>query len=294
MTDSTGTVILRGVKLHDSGSNLQSFARQGVGAGSWFFAQVMQDGRFGETHDYHLRHGDLTLTRVTVDGSSQISYMYLRRFGHGVSMSIEGDPAGGVFVWIEAAAVQGPTASPDAWGTKVARVKWVNGATRWPSSAGVDLFDPFPSAYHVGPSLDVAASLITVRHMASDMSMSYTVFDLDAFKAGDYSSPLADIPTIRPPGPGQGWGMMPGGQSIAILTGRNTSAANPPPGDTELTTFDATGRVLYQKRLVDLPDLQWREPEGVQPFAMPGVVCNGWGSGPSTARVASIVARPVT
>jgi len=282
-TASTGTPVLAGVALHDGGSVMQSFARTGP-AGSWFFAQVMQEGRFGQSHAYHLEHGDLTLTHVSADGTRRLSYMYLRGFGHGEAMSVQwANP--GIYVWIEAVSVQGPTDFADGFGTEIARFKWQPRATITPWSAGVRLFDPEPGQYRVAPGVDAGHNLITVRWMTAASVTSYSAYRLDAFTAGNFT-PLYTIAAPPAPGTGQGWAMIPGGGSIAWLTGDHTSSSNPLPGDTLLTTFGASAGQLF---LADSPGMTWREPEGVQ--FLSGQACNGWASGTSAARRANIWCR---
>jgi hypothetical protein len=282
-TASTGTPVLSGVALHDGGAVMQSFARTGA-TGSWFFAQVMQEGRFGQSHAYHLARGDLTLTHVSADGTRRLSYMYLRGFGHGEAISVQwANP--GIYIWIEAVSVQGPTSFPDGFGTKIARFRWAPRATITPYSAGVRLFNPRPGEYRVAPSVDVRHNLITVRWMTAASVTSYSAYRLDAFTAGNFT-PLYTIAAPPAPGTGQGWAMIPGGGSADWLTGDHTSSSNPPPGDTLLTTFGAATGQLF---LADAPDMHWREPEGLQFLA--GQVCNGWATGTSATRLANVWCR---
>jgi hypothetical protein len=246
----------------------------------------MQDGRFGQSHTYHLQHGDLTLTHL--DGGGRImSWMYLLGFGHGETISVQAAHPG-LWIWVEAVSARGPTAFADGFGTQIARFRWQAGATIRPLSPGVELYNPNPGTFHNAPSLRLADGLVAARYMTADAHEHTAVYELGGFLAHRYV-PVRVLDRPSYPGTGQGWALMPGGETIARLTGDHYSPANPPPGDTQLTIYDAGG-IVSQEPILDGLDLSWREPEGVQPAA--GQICYGFASGPATGRRASIYSRP--
>jgi len=261
---------------------MQSFARTST-AGSWIFAQVMQAGRFGHSHAYHLEHGDLTLTHLSSDGRLILSWMYLKGFGHGEAISVQ--PAHpGLWVWLGAVSRQGPGANPDGFGTKIARFKWEAGKTITPSSPGVRLYNPHPGTWRNSVSISPGGGLIAARFLNDDGTAATDIYNLADFLARRYE-PVLRIP--RPPaaGVGQGWALLPSGDRIGWLTGTAYSESNPPPGNTKLTVYDAGG-VISQTAITAGLGLTWREPEGLQSIG--GQICYGFASGPSDARRASI------
>lgn len=279
---ATSTLILNRVKLHDAGSVMQSFARTSP-AGTWITAQVMQEGRFRRSHAYHLAHGDLTLTHLSANGRSVLSFMYLRGFGHGEAISVQAAHPG-LWIWIEAVSRQGPDASVDGFGTKIARFRWEPGRAITPTSSGVKLYDPHPGTYRNAPSVSPGGGLIAARYMLGDGTSATDVYVLSEFLAHRYT-PILHIPRPHAPGTGQGWALMPKGDSIAWLTGDHYSPGNPPPGDTKLTIYGPDG-VISQTPITSGLSLTWREPEGVQSIG--GRLCYGFASGPATGRRASV------
>jgi hypothetical protein len=283
-TSGRGAALLRGVRVHDN-TVMQGFARTSPD-GSWIFTQVMQDGRFGQPSGYHHAHGDLTLTHVGEDGTRILSWMYLRRFGHGQSIAIQ-HAHPGLWIWLEAAAVQDP-GGPDAFGTRIARFRWDAGRTITPQSAGVELYDPNPGTSLNAPA--ITGSLIATQYRDGAGAAAVAVYPLASFLARNYT-PLTRIPRPDPPGISQGWGLLPDGVSVIWLTGTRTSSANPPPGNTLLTAYDATG-ITGQVLVTDAPAMAWREPEGVHVSA--GQVCYGFASGQPGAFRANVYCRSAT
>jgi len=292
MTDSVGTAVLTGIALHEAGSVMQSFTRSNPSpTGTWFFAQISGDGVNGLPSAAHIRLGDLTITHKSADGGTEMSIMYLQGFGHGEAISLS-FASPGLYLWLECASQQGPTTNVDGWGTKIARVLYNGGATVTPYDPSVTIYDPFPGQYRLSPSIDPTSNRIAIRHMDASFNESYVIYDLTAFAAGDFSTPLLTIPLISPsPGTQQGWTLLPGGASIGLLTGDHTSGTNPsPPGDTLLTEFNGSG-IISQRRLTEATGLVWREPEGLDSVSVTGLICNGWTSGPSTAYKANVYSR---
>jgi hypothetical protein len=278
------TRILNQARLHD-GTVMQAFARPSA-TGSWYFAQVTEGGRFGQSHDFHLAHGDLTLTHLAADGTRVLSWMFLRGFGHGVSIATELDD-GGAWIWIEAVSANDPDGvNPDGFGTKVARFRWKAGATI--TAAAVALYDPHPRTLRNGPSL--AGPLVAARYTTLDGEHATDVYGKAAFLARDFSEPLAHLPKPPGMGTGQGWRLLPGGDRIALLTGDAYSPSNPPPGNATMTIYDAAG-VVSSEHLTAGAALTWHEPEGVAIIG--GRLCYGLASGDAGARRATVYSRPL-
>ena len=286
----TGPPVLAGVTLRDKRSGMQSFAR--IPGGGWLFTQVTQ-GRPG-TARWHSRRGDLTLSCVADDGSRVLSWMHLKGFGHGQSVSVQ--PAtDGLRIWVEAVSVQGPDTNPNGYGTQIARFTWAPRRTITPWSPGVELYDPVPRCFRVSPSLSAADHLIGARYMTDDSKHHVAVYPLDRFLARDYT-PVRVIAEPPPPPPRptpQGWALLPGGTRVVLLTGDHYPAAGPPPGNTKLKVYGAGG--ITQQAVTDAPGLRFREPEGVQPGPA-GQVCYGFASRPRRRRLsmrANIYCRDV-
>jgi hypothetical protein len=281
---ATGTRILGQVELHDAASVMQGFARTGP-TGSWITTQVMQTGRFGLSHAYHLAHGDLTLTHLSATGKTVFSWMYLRGFGHGQVISLQPRDGGGFWVWAEAVSKQGPGGDPNGFGTQIARFKWVAGRTITPTSAGVRLYDPHPGTWRNSAQLSPGGGQIAVHYTSGDGGAATDVYGLEDFLAHRYN-PVLHIPhPAGLPPYGQGWALMPTGDRIAWYTGTAYSAASPPPGNTRITVY-GTGGVISQTFITDGLGLTFREPEGIQVIG--GRLCYGFASGPASGRRASV------
>jgi hypothetical protein len=260
---------------------MQGFARTSPD-GTWIFAQVTQDGRFGRSEDWHHAHGDLTLTHVSEDGTRVLSWMYLKGFGHGQSVAItHAHP--GLWIWLEAVA---EPSGADAFGTRIARFKWSAGKTITPTSAGVELYDPNPGTSLNAPA--IAGSLIAAQYRDTAGGVHVAVYPVAGFLARNYTATVR-LTRPEPPGTSQGWGLLPGGTQVVWLTGTRTTGANPPPGNTFLTTWDAGG-VTGQQLVTDAPGMAWREPEGVHIGG--GLVCYGFASGEPGAHRANVYCRP--
>lgn len=276
-----GTPVITGVRLQDS-TVMQSFAQARVG-GDWVTAQVMQDNRFGQTHDFHAEHGDLTLTHMSTDGKRILSWMYLHGFGHGQSFSVQlAHP--GFWIYTEAVSIQGPTSTTDGFGTSIARFKWAARHSILPTSEEVDIYNPHPGTFHNSPSVN--GSQIAVRYMTADKRLHVSIHDLADFLAHNYT-PITTIDLPRMHGTNQGWTLLPM-MRIASLTGDPYSDSNPDPGDTILTVLDVNG-IVELVPVMEARSLVWREPEGVH--AEGDNVLNGFASGQAGARRANIYRR---
>lgn len=277
-----GTAAVTRAVMHGTTSGMQSEARTSA-TGTWIIAQVTQSGRRGLTQAQHGAAGDLTLSHVS--GGKTVSWMYLRGFGHGESVAVQ-PSARGFWVWAEAKSTLSHTPFPgDAFGTRVARFRWRAGATIWPSSRGVQVFDPVPGSYYVTPSLDLADGLIGIRYMDAAGAVHVVTYGLGQFTARHYE-PVTSITLPPPPGTDQGWALLPGGKTVAVLTGDHYTAANPAPGDTVITWYGSSGAVTASAADQVAASLSYREPEGLTVAG--GSLCSGFTSGGSSARRASV------
>lgn len=268
------TTVLTGAALTGP-SPQQSFVSDGNG--NWIFAQVT----------YPVGPGNMTLTKIASDGTI-LGSMYLKGFGHGLSIGVE--PVGSTtYLWTEAVAASEPalggSASAGYYGTKIARFAWQDGATLTSTSPGVSLY--LGNQPEETPSVDAARDLIAVHYWSpSSSQFRYVVYDLSEFEAHNYV-PLANV--VDPPytATSQGWTLV-SGRAIARLEGDSYSATNPAPGNTVLTTLDMDGTVLSRQLITAMPDLDYREPEGVTQAGL--LVCEGFASGPAgTFHYANIV-----
>lgn len=236
--------------------------------------------------------GDLCLNRLDYKGQL-LGHMYLRRFGHGVSMGVQRDARdGGTWIWTEADAENG-------FGQGVARFHFSNGAVRTRSQVAVRR--PVPDSINNQPSVCMTSKRIAVRYRDQANRPRYRVWDLDAFVAGRYADPVADIAQVGvhpdPAVPFQGYALH--GDVIyqvagsAYDTGTNPVAGR---GNAYLSSVSLTsGRLLQRARTVAGYQLSHREPEGVavRATAHPKVYF-GLASGAVGARRFSILVKDDT
>src|SRR5690606_24631996 len=106
--------------MHSS-SVPQSFAFHPQ-TGEIFVLQVESTNEYGSWKEHNSR-GDLSLTHLSPDGSEILGHMYLRGFGHGVSMAVEAD-GNDVYIWTE---VDAQPAGESARGNKLGRFRYEPG-----------------------------------------------------------------------------------------------------------------------------------------------------------------------
>ncbi|MFE6850115.1 teichoic acid biosynthesis protein C [Streptomyces sp. NPDC057674] len=273
----------------------------------------------GDTRDLH---GDLAITEWTLGadtaegaGSARITgFMYLRGFGHGVGIGVE--PSGSsTYLWTEVDAVQ-DTTNGTSRGRRLCRFKFASSSTPLDAtSTSLQKFTPVPGSVNNTAGIDPLNNRLVVRYSLN--GMHYRIFDLAAARAGDFSTPLAEIaePAIsidrnRYGQPSfQGYAVA--GQYLYMLHGNSYGytqdhdgdASTPkivisPPGEgnTHLTSVDLnTGQIIrtfHSKAGYTLP---FREPEGlavqIPKASEPGVfrLCMGFASGDTPgARTASV------
>ncbi|MGW2281878.1 phage baseplate protein [Streptomyces sp. NPDC001770] len=175
--------------------------------GHIYLAQVTQGGLrlAGESAPVsstdRIEHGDLTITKWDMSGSV-LGYMYLRGFGHGMSIGIE--PVGGnAYLWTE---TDGETVSDPAdedhvkktsRGRRLARFPFVNAQTLDSSSPTLAKFTPVPGATTYSATVDPVYGRLAIRYLDTDGVMKFQVHDLDLARLNIWSEPLATISELN-------------------------------------------------------------------------------------------------
>ncbi|WP_225822897.1 Teichoic acid biosynthesis protein C (Precursor) [Streptomyces naphthomycinicus] len=232
--------------------------------------------------------GDLCLNRLDQEGG-HLGHMYLKGFGHGVSMGVQHAADGTVWIWTETDALAG-------YGRGVTRFRFVSGATRTPRD--VKVRHPVEGSRTNQPTVCPATGRLAVRYRLHG-GPRYRIWDLAAFTARDYASPLADLPqTGAHPDPGvpfQGFALH--GDHLYQLAGSAYDPRTNPPaghGDTWLSCLDIrTGELLARHRTEAAWSLDHREPEGlaVRSTGTPRLYM-GFASGREGARKFSLYYKP--
>lgn len=259
---------------------------------------VLQSFAFDDTH-HHLyvlqvtahghAAGDLCLNKLDHTGR-RLGHMYLKGFGHGVSMGVQRDANdGSVWIWTEADARHG-------YGRGVTRFHFSHGAVR--TAADVTIRRPVEDSVNNQPSVCMASRRIAVRYRDAANRPRYRVWDLDAFVAREYGDPIADFAQTGahpdPKVPFQGYALY--RDCVYQLAGTAYAPKTNPParrGNTHVSSIDIrTGELLQRERTEAGHSLTHREPEGiaVRGGATPRVHI-GFASGPLGARRFSIFVK---
>ncbi|MEU1406346.1 Tat pathway signal sequence domain protein [Streptomyces sp. NPDC005728] len=247
---------------------LQSFAFDNTNK-HLYTVQLVQGGRIlpGETRAYtgteRDTSGDLCITRLDWQGYI-IGRMYLKGFGHGVSIGVE--PSGNsAYLWTETNALA--DSNNDGYGTKIARFKFANGTVVQSDSQQVTRFDPVPGSDHNTVAVDPVNNRIAHRYRVNGTTWKYSLYDLATFKAGTFTA-LATItqPSVLTGPTFQGYTTM--GQYLYTLdgtaytydsNGNQTSTSN-----TYVTSIDWNTGTVFERRLSNAgQSLFYREPEGL-------------------------------
>ncbi|MFI8105818.1 Tat pathway signal sequence domain protein [Streptomyces sp. NPDC086023] len=240
------------------------------------------------TGDERARYGDLCVTRLDWHGSI-IGRMYLKGFGHGVSIAAE--PAGNsAWLWTETDSVEAanPSYPTDptkniGWGSRIGRFKFSNGAVLTPTSSKLTKFSPVAGADRTTIAVDPANNRLAVRYRLAG-TFQFGLYDLAAFKAGTFTQ-LAHVtqPTVLA---SDFQGFTSYGQYLYLLEGKAYSSTNPAPGNTYHTVIDWNTGSVAERRLTEAgASLPFREPEGlaiqIPDTATPTAVrlCTGFASG---------------
>ncbi|QNP73285.1 Tat pathway signal sequence domain protein [Streptomyces roseirectus] len=223
-----------------------------------YTAQLTQGGRIlaGESAAVsgadRSRNGDLCVTRLDWRGTVT-GRMYLKGFGHGVSIGAE--PVGtSTYLWTETDAV--PDSQGNGYGTRVARFRFTDGAVLTTGSTSLVRHDPVPGSDHNTVALDPVHSRIAHRRRA-DGVWTYALYDLVTFKAGVFE-PLATLtqPDVLTGPTFQGYATL--GRHLYTLDGTALS------DNVHLTAVDWNTGAVLERQLTDAGgELFYREPEGM-------------------------------
>ncbi|MCB5168460.1 hypothetical protein LG634_27010 [Streptomyces bambusae] len=280
---------------------MQSFGIDPV-TGEVFVLQVVEGGLrlAGEstapTGAQRRYAGDLCVTRLSAAGAIT-GHMYLRGFGHGVSMGVEHHD-GVSRLWTETDSLPMGSGVPEeekeGYGTAVTHFEFRNGTVVDRGSALLAApYRPVAGATNVTCTIDPTTNRVIVRFKSG--SMTFESYDLDRARAGDWV-PLARITQPDAHGVFQGYASL--GGVLYMLAGQAYSATVAPPGNTWLTAVDwATGAVLDQQFVSAAPGLELREPEGMAVSVRSGVPHVHFGfageePGPRTCTVLSLSGAP--
>ncbi|MFJ2823476.1 hypothetical protein ACIO7M_20495 [Streptomyces toxytricini] len=287
-------------RLHNS-TVMQSFGIDPV-TGDVFVLQVVEGGltlpgesgpRTGRQRAYA---GDLAVTRLDQAGTIT-GHMYLRGFGHGVSMGVEHHD-GVSRLWTETASVpmgsNMPEEEKDGYGTAVTHFAFHSGTTLSQGSAQLaPAYRPVSGATNVTCTIDPTTNRVVVRFKSG--AMMFESYDLDRARAGDWT-PIARIAQPDAKGTFQGYASL--GRVLYMVAGNGYSDTVKPPGNTWLTAVDWTdGSVLDQQFTTAAPGLELREPEGMAVSVRGGVpyVHVGFAGeepGPRTCTIVSLSGAP--
>lgn len=211
--------------------------------------------------------GDLAITKMERNGAV-VGLMYVRGMGHGVSLNAEA-VGSDTYLWMEADAALDGTF---AYGQKIGRLKFVDGATVDSASVDVEKFDPVPGNRRVLCAIDFPNDriLISRADMTPQRVRTYTVYSLTDFRLGIYTELFPTFPRI---------GLEAVFQNIVLyglyayqMEGGSYSGSNPPPGNCYVSVLDITTGALVERVFNDTAvGLSHREPESLNvDYGVPG------------------------
>lgn len=262
-----------------AGTVMQSFTFDNVNR-RLFVAQLMN----GSTS---AANGDLAISRLDFSGNL-LDHMYLKGFGHGVSIGVE--PSGSTsYLWTEVDAAPG-AGDGTARGTRLARFAYSAGATYTNTSSQLAKHKPIAGTEQTA-AVDPINNRLVVRYRDASGAFRFVIFDLAAAAKGDFSAPLANVATPTGLGTFQGYTLY--GSYLYLFTGNAYSSSNPDPGNARLTSIDVNTGTPKQKSVLTKAgaSLTYREPEGLAIYRTAGGETRlflGFASGSAGARKANI------
>lgn len=229
-------------------------------------------------------NGDLCITELDFAGN-QLGHMFLHGFGHGVSIGAE--PAGtSTYLWTEVDSV-------NSRGTRLARFRYVNGATLDRTSSALQKHQPIAGIDTVTCATDPINQRLVMRYRLNG-SFRYATYNIADVRAGNYTR-LADI--AQPSGLGTFQGYAVYGQYLYMLDGDEYSSSNPPPGNSHVSSVSLNGGPLTRVPTNAGGSLSHREPEGMAVYrtvAGETRLFLGFASGESGDRRANLFYKNVT
>jgi len=203
--------------------------------------------------------GDLTVTRLDFAGN-QLGHMYLKGFGHGVSIGVEADGTDS-YLWTEVDARQEGDSSR---GVRLARFRFVSGTTVVNTDAGLAKYTPIPNAYATTCAIDPVNNRMAMRYRTAESTSApyrFAVYDLGGVKTSPVPVPLVDVATPEGMGTFQGYALY--GSYLYLYEG-NSYEVSAPPGNVYITSVDVnTGLVVQRFHSQAGKTLTYREPEGM-------------------------------
>lgn len=210
--------------------------------------------------------GDIAVNRVNRVGQVT-GVMYCRAFDHGNGIGAEYDAATGTtYLWLSYdAEMQEIGSGVNAHGRRLVRLPFVDQAIVDVGDAGLDVYNPVPGLTHIQPLLDMENLRMGISY-AAGAGTRIAVYDLEAFKAKDYSSPLVDF--ARPSYPLTQSSALYGSYLYIIHGTAYNDTDNPPPpegtGNSYFTVIDIrTGQAVDRVKNDFELSLPYREPESV-------------------------------
>lgn len=271
---------------------LQSFAFDDAN-GHLYTIQLMQGGiqLSGESAPVsgadRAARGDMCITKLSLTGS-ELGHMYVRGFGHGVSIGCE--PTGTTAqLWTES------DANPDSgYGRAISRFAFKDGAVLDSGSSALATHRPVAGSTSNQPAVDMLNKRLLLRYRQGG-EVRYRLMSLAGVTAGDYTAVYDDIPQtgIEDGEVFQGFTVL--GDYVYQLTGTaysDENGPNPPSGhgNAHVSCVDLrTGELVQRSRTEAGYSLDYREPEGMAvQLTSPRRLCMGFASGASGARELSV------
>ncbi|KRG16227.1 hypothetical protein ACA30_02355 [Virgibacillus soli] len=234
-------------------------------------------------------NGDLVLTKLDMAGN-KLGYMYLRGFGHGVSIGVEPDGKE-VYIWTESDAVA--NGGKNGWGKRIARFPFMNEETIESNTTIIEKFEFLPNVDHTTVNIDHVHNLLTMRYRENG-EFHFALYHLDDVKRHHFQP----IVQMTQPQLGTFQGFVSYGDFLYLLEGNNfgTGDSEKPKGNTYITTIDwKTGKVIDKRWIGIASDLPFREPEGMGIYLPRDknpnetLLCLGFASTISKANAAKVV-----
>ncbi|MGW2779695.1 phage baseplate protein [Streptomyces populi] len=283
---------------------MQSFDIDPV-SGDIFTLQTVQGGLTlsGESAavsgDDRRANGDLCVTRLNRSGTIS-GYMYLRGFGHGVSLGVE-NRSGVIRLWTETNSVadkitkENGDIAYEGYGTAVTNFDFRSGTVLdYGSSLHATPYTPQAGAKHTTPAIDRSSNQLIIRFIVGGATY-FERYDLAQAAAGVFQ-PLQRLP--QPSGLGTVQAFTSHSGVLYMLDGNAYSATNTAPGNTFLTAVEwATGNQLDRQKTTAAPGLPYREPEGMAVEVVGGVAWLHFGfaceeTAPRTCTIVSLSGAP--
>ncbi|WTX74100.1 hypothetical protein OG788_34030 [Streptomyces sp. NBC_00647] len=248
-----------------NGTVMQSFGIEPV-SGDIFVLQVAEGGLTlsGESGpvsgDDRRIHGDMCVTRLNRSGTIT-GHMYLRGFGHGVSLGVE-NRGGVIRLWTETKSKETLVNNKvDGIGTTVTDFTFQSGTVLdYGSSLHSTPYTPQAGATSVTPAIDRSTNELVIR-FAVDGVRYYERYDLAQAAAGVFQARQRLAEPTGVMGTFQAYASHSG--VLYLLDGESYDKVAPP-GNTCITAVEwATGNVLDRQPVTAAPGLEWREPEGM-------------------------------